>query len=203
MPRLIAIDRRLIDHGQNDGNLGTARQYGADQLFVCDRNTPLSEFISFVARWASGPNTHLEIWCHGIEVGGQLGYGLMFCQGGITYSANCGGTLPLLRGLHGRVQRVVLMVCGPARIAPNAAAAAANASCSPQDFGDGHLFCSEMAKVMGSWLEASTERQLFTTGRRPSGAFIPGTINYGQREGLWLTYSSNGNLQTHLSRRYS
>jgi hypothetical protein len=202
MPRLIAIDRRLIDHGHNDGNMGTARQYGADHLLVCDRSTPLSEFTSFVARHASGPNTHLEIWCHGLEISGQLGYGLMFCRGGITYSATCGGSLPLLSVLHGRVQRVVLMACGPARIAPSSAGAANNLSCNPQDFGDGHFFCSQMAKVMGSWLEASTERQLFTTGRN-SGSFIPGTINYGQREGLWLTYAPSGDLQAHLSRRYS
>ncbi|MCU0451727.1 MAG: hypothetical protein MUC97_18085 [Bernardetiaceae bacterium] len=206
MPKLIAIDRRLISRSYR-GSVGTARQYLADHVFACDATTPLSEFIAFVRRYATaGTRNWLEIWCHGNEYEGQMGYGLQFCREMISHSATCGGTVGQLGALHGRVWHTVLRVCGAAHISSRAAAASSDGVCSIDDFGDGHALCSTMARTLGSSLEASTELQAFFTAWRSSwfssDSFIPGSIDFGHREGLWVEYDQGGNLLPSRSSRH-
>jgi hypothetical protein len=199
MPKLIAIDRRLIGPGFR-GNLGTARHYLADHLFQCDATTPLADFIAFVQRYAiAGSRNWLEIWCHGLGHNGQLGYGLQFCRENLLHS-NYGGNLGSLGILNGKIWHTVLCACGPAHIASRAAAAAADGVCSADDFGDGHQFCATLARTLGSSLEASTELQLFFSAWRnnffglASDVFVPGSLDYGAREGRWVEYSAAGNF---------
>lgn len=200
MSKIIAIDRRLVGHGFR-GSLGEARFYGADHLFQCDATTPLGNFISFVRTHAtSGERNWLEIWCHGVEHGGQMGYGLLFCRENLIHSPTCGGNLSLLGALNGRIWHTRLNACGPAHISSRAAAAATDSVCSADDFGDGHQYCSTMARTLGSSLEASTELQAFFTAWRSTmfglGAevFIPNSIDFGLREGRWVEYDAAGNF---------
>ncbi len=200
MPKLIAIDRRLIGP-DFQGNLGTARHYMADHLFQCDATTPLTDFIDFIQRYATaGSRNWLEIRCHGIRHNGQLGYGLKFCRENLIHSTTCGGNLGTLGILHGRIWHTVLCACGPAHIASRAAAAAADGVCSADDFGDGHQFCATLARTLCSSLEASTERQLFFSnfGNNffgvASDEFVPNSLDFGAREGRWVEYSAAGNF---------
>jgi hypothetical protein len=206
MPKIIAIDRRLVSHSYR-GSVGTARQYLADHVFACDATTPLSDFVAFVRRYATaGTRNWLEIWCHGLEYEGQLGYGLLFCREMLSHSAACGGTVGQLSPLHGRVWHTVLRVCGPAHISSRPGAISSDGVCSIDDFGDGHAFCSTLARTLGSSLEASTELQAFFTNWRSSwfasDTFIPGSLDFGLRDGLWVEYDQAGNLLPSRSVRH-
>ncbi len=198
MPKLIAIDRRLIGPSFR-GSVGTARDFDADHLFQCDAHTPLINFIDFVQTHAiSGRQNSLQIWCHGGSHNGQLGYGLVFCRENLIHSNYGAGNLGQLGSLMGRISMTVLNACGAAHISNRAAAAAADPRHTDDDFGNGHLFCSTMARTLGSWLEASTESQLFRIDDLPrifsSNCYGSGSLNYRAREGRWVVYNAGGNI---------
>ncbi|HET9710660.1 MAG TPA: hypothetical protein VFP64_02220 [Pyrinomonadaceae bacterium] len=86
----------------------------------------------------------IHVMAHGIEEEGVGGYGVLLCKEELTNN-----TVHMLRPLRGKVDKIVLLVCGAAQKAQN----------NTRLDGDGELFCHRLASLTRTWVKASTVRQ--------------------------------------------
>ncbi|MGH7783442.1 MAG: hypothetical protein ACREO5_06350 [Candidatus Binatia bacterium] len=123
--------------------------------------------------------------------GGKLKNLVFSCHGSAGYvqmgQAFDRSHASMFRAWTGLVEKIWFHCCSVARITtPN----------SPS-FGDGNLFCSEVARAAGCYVVASTETQVGATGR---------VLPYGRLdtfEGLVLVYGPNGGVMPNANRHPS
>ncbi len=223
MPRFIAHDSRL--HGSIN-----SRDPRRSFYHLYSPACPLSkiaedferDFNNIHREFPLIEKIEMEIWAHGLERGYvtnigsydrhirerrfpdineeeasrrlnemTLGYGIKLCREILSLS-----TIHHLEPLRGKINTLTLNVCGAARIA------SAYREFTQADLdrfgieslnrtGDGHEFCSALASRLNCIVHASTESQIY----------ISDEIDWGYREGLWVTYGTDGRL-SRTARRY-
>jgi hypothetical protein len=101
----------------------------------------------------------------------SLGAGINFCRDNLTVN-NVGALAPL----SGMINTLTLNVCGAARYSV--------------EHPEGHILCSQIARVLRANVLASTEIQVYSRGNQQEGT----VMDFGLREGLWILYRRNGTI---------
>jgi hypothetical protein len=165
------------------------RMWNTWRVAATDTPEHIVDWTKRVAQSAPGGKLkEIVISCHGSPGSLQLGTGIGLAQ------------VPLFEAWRGLVEKVWIRACLVGRVVdastPGQGDGAFIAALSLS--GDGHRFCSELAKAMRSYLVVGTELQ--TSGRYSTTNPVP----YGQLdsyEGLVLSYHPDGRIG--WSRRYS
>ena len=160
--------------GLNDPRApATVRMWNTWKVKKAETPSHIINWVAAVARGAPGGKLkNLVFSCHGNASYLEMGKGFNRSHTG------------LFRGLAGLVDKIWFRACLVARIKKPGGA----------KFGDGNLFCSEIARAAKCYVVASTELQVEVTGR---------VLPYGQLdtfEGLVLSYGPKGNVA--WSKRY-
>lgn len=129
-----------------------------------------------------------------------LGYGIQLCWEILSFS-----TIHHLEPLRGKISSLTLNVCGAAHISQERILTQrdlgtynrvnelnGDPTMGSLNFnGNGHELCSALARRLQCIVYASTESQIY----------IADGLSFGNREGLWVTYGSDGRLNR-TARRY-
>ncbi|MFJ1610035.1 peptidoglycan-binding protein [Streptomyces sp. NPDC088253] len=137
-----------------------------DTVIEVDVNTPLQWFLDSSADTVAhtADRVRLKLMAHGAPAFVQ------FCKENL-FTAN----LPLLAVLKDKFAAGVdLYSCSAAFIGPGSS--------------DGNVFCYSMAKILNTYVRASTAKQLYSPGAAGSG------LDFGRWEGTVLTYDPTGRV---------
>ena len=154
--------------------------------FDVDATTPLSYFVTRTLQEAAAYNddARLIILAHGMEyptLGG--GFGIAFCREDLTLN-----TIGRLAPLHGHIHGgIILRSCAIAHMAPG----------RDNLIGDGNVFCSRLAQIVGTRVTAPTSSQ------RAAWRVVPdrhhkAVVDLGPWTGTVLTYDASGRVAGNL-----
>jgi peptidoglycan hydrolase-like protein with peptidoglycan-binding domain len=149
-----------------------------DTVIEVNFDTPLQWFIDSSSDVANKNSNavRLKLMAHGYTGpgGSQGGGGIQFCREDLSLS-----NLDRLRPLYGKFMAGVdVYACGVAYITPG----------YEGKVGDGNVFCSRMAQILGTHVRASTATQYYGLGSASSG------LEFGRWEGTVLTYGPRGDV---------